>query len=88
MAICKCSKSKVTEKDGLLQMESALIYQDVQKVYRTTIKKRLICLLLSAEERLWCVGSVGSATHCERRFYNTDEACAISCTCRKRCGRH
>ena len=31
MAICKCSKSKVTEKDGLLQMESALIYQTVQK---------------------------------------------------------
>ena len=31
MALCKCSKSKVTEKGGLLQMESALIYQAVQK---------------------------------------------------------
>ena len=88
MAICKCSKSKVTEKGGLLQMESALIYQDVQKFIEQQYKKRLICLLLSAEERLWCVGSVGSATHCERRFHNRGETCAIGCTCRKRCGRH
>ena len=50
MAICKCSKSKVTEKDGLLQMESALIYQAVQKFIEQQYKKDWFAYFLAPKK--------------------------------------
>lgn len=50
MAICKCSKSKVTEKDGLLQMESALIYQAVQKFIEQQYKNDWFAYFLAPKK--------------------------------------